>query len=213
MGTLRDNRARLALAAGAGAILIALAVALVASDSERRVAGTNLIAPLNPTVEVRPGGSACQPVKNLPGGAGYARVRADAGGGEIEPRISVTESGRPLSFGESAGPEGAIEVPLEPVTRPAALARVCVANRGGEPMLLYGERKRTRGGGFAYLYGVSFLEDEPSSLLTRADVAAQRFGNGQAGWLGAWAMWLALALAVAAAGVGMVVALRAGERG
>jgi hypothetical protein len=208
MGRLAgDNRARLIAATAAGLLLIAAAVLAFAADSKQRVAGTNLLAPLNPTVEVRPGGRACERIRHLPAGAAAVRIRADAGAGEISPRVKISKGDALVSSGSARGPEGTIEVPLDPATEAIRDARVCVSNAGREALLLYGERKRAPGG-FRYRYGVTFLEDGSSSFLTRADVVSRRFHNGQAGALGAWAMWLALALGVAAGALALALQLR-----
>jgi len=208
MGRLAgDNRVRLIAATAAGSLLIAAAVLVFAFDSKQRVAGTNLLAPLNPTVEIRPGDRACERIRHLPAGAAAVRIRGDAGGGEISPRVKILKGGALVSSGSAQGPEGAIEVPLEPATEAIRAARLCVSNAGPEPLLLYGERKRSPGG-FRYRFGVTFLEDGRSSFVTRADVISQRFHNGQAGALGAWAMWLALALGVAAGALALVALLR-----
>jgi hypothetical protein len=213
MGRLAgDNRARLIAAAAVGALLIAAAVLVAAVHSERRVAGTNLLAPLNPTVEVRPGGRACELIRHVPAGAGAVRLRAD-GGGEVALRVGVSKGGRVLNRGRAEADDGPIVIPLEPETEAVAGARLCVANAGSQAALLYGERKRgSEGpGDYRYRFAVTFLEAESSSLLTRADVVAQRFGNGQAGALDSWALWLALLLGLAAGALAIATVLR-GER-
>jgi hypothetical protein len=146
-------------------------------------------------------------IRHLPAGAAAVRIRADAGAGEISPRVKISKGDALVSSGSARGPEGTIEVPLDPATEAIRDARVCVSNAGREALLLYGERKRAPGG-FRYRYGVTFLEDGSSSFLTRADVVSRRFHNGQAGALGAWAMWLALALGVAAGALALALQLR-----
>jgi hypothetical protein len=201
-------RVRWAAAAGIAAVLAAIAIFL--SGSDRRVAGTNTIAPFI-SIETVKRLQACQRVPHLPGGARFVRFEARTASGEIEAmRVVIGDRrGRLISEGGVRDvPDGEeVDVPLRPETKGASRALVCIYNRGREPIRLFGENKRPFKGADVSLWrqmiAMTFLEPEPSSWFARRDLIVDRYRLGHAGAIGEWELWLALLLALAASGLAL----------
>jgi hypothetical protein len=209
-------------AAAVGVAAVVAAICLFSFGSDRRVVGTNTIAPMI-SVELLPEKPVCERTEDVPAGAGVVRVRAErkttANRGS-EPssiaglRVELKDSRGRISAGTVFGPrEGLIEVPMRPATRAAPEARVCVLNLDTDSLLLFGEQKRPFEGATQaqreVRVGLTFLEDEPSTWFSRAGTIVSRFGYGHAGWVGGWAIWFAGILAIAASMLALWQTVRA----
>jgi len=212
-------RVRWAAAAGIAAVLAAVVIFL--SGSDHRIRGTNTVAPLISirTLKVSP---ACYGVAHLPGGASYLRIRAEARSGEIDRLRAVIGNRRGNLISEGVVrdvPSGRrVDVPLQPETRGAGDALVCVYNRGREPLILFGENKRPFKGAPVERWNqelaMTFLEPEPSNWWARRGLIADRYRLGHTGVVASTGFWVAIVLALAAATLALrlVAISAAGER-
>jgi hypothetical protein len=225
-------RTRYAAAAGAAAVAVAVGVFLLIPHHP--IAGTNTIAPLNPVVGLGGGKSVCEEVPRLPSDAGSVRLRA-ARGTPVEvyaadrntsrfdsiAGLTVTiedrRGGRISSGTVRDVDSGKITVPLRPVPPAAAPVRLCVSNLDRQVVSVFGELKRPfPGAPLAQqepVVGMTFLEAESQTWLSRLTTIARRYGYGHAGILGSWALALAGLLAVALSALAMRQIVRDAERG
>lgn len=214
-------RTRYAVAAGLVAVIAAVAISL--ASSERRVIGTNTVAPLYAAVTLLPEKPACERIKRVPAGAGYLRLNmqlpetvvkeADRSSSIDGVRATLADSRGTLASGVARGFEGGpVEVPLLRETRGARHARLCVRSLDRRTLALFGEQKRPFPGAPLEKrderFAVTFLQPEPSSRLARADAAPKRYELGHWGLIGGWGLWLAGVLAVCASALALWLVAR-----
>jgi hypothetical protein len=210
-----------AVAAGVAAVIAAVAIFLL--HSERRVIGTNTVAPLYGAVTLFPEKAACETIKRVPAGAGYLRLKVQLTETVVEEadpsasirgiRVALSDPrGRSTSGVARGFEEGPVEVPLASETRGARSARLCVRSLDRRLLTLFGEQKRPFPGAPAEKrderFAIAFLQPEPSSRLTRADATGKRYEFGHAGLVGGWALWAAGVLALAAAALALWLVAR-----
>jgi hypothetical protein len=197
-------RRRLA-AAAAGAVLIAAAVLAFSLGKHPVVAGTNTAVPVFPAFSVGSGGTECQLVSRIPAKASHVRLVVTSLEGE-RPVLQVGLTDRRGPFAISEKKEailGGIVLPLKERTRAAHPANLCISNRGDGEVVFAGEEKRLRRGDAPSevrggVASVAFLRPGTSSWAARRDLIAERYANSQAGALGGWSLWTAIAFAVIA---------------
>jgi hypothetical protein len=197
-------RKRLA-AAGAGAVLIAAAALAFSLGKHPVVAGTNTVSPVFPAFSAGSGATQCQLVSRVPAKASHVRLVVTSLKGE-RPVLQVKIADRHGSVAISERREailGGMVLPLRKRTRAAHPANLCISNRGDGQIVFAGEEKRLpdgdgptqpRGG----IAGVTFLRPGTSSWGARRDLIAERYAHSQAGALGEWSLWTAVAFAVVA---------------
>jgi hypothetical protein len=216
-------RTRYAVAAGVAVVVAAVAIFL--ASSERRVIGTNVVAPLYGAVALTDEQAVCERAPHVPAGAEYVRLRVELTETVIEgSEPSASIRGLRVALSDPRGPiakgtvrdfrEGPVEIPLSRETRRAREGRFCVRGLDRRLLSLFGERKRRfkgarpprlQGGPRRYLdrFAIAFLQAEPSSRLARADAVADRYRFGHAGGVGGWALWVAGLLALAASALAL----------
>jgi hypothetical protein len=214
-------RPRYAVAAGIAAV--AAGVALFLLSSERRVIGTNTIAPLVSAVYLYPNATVCERISHVPSGAGYVRLRIELARTAVEGsepsasirgiRVILSDSRGRISFGSALGfREGVIEVPLAREIRRATDARLCIRSLDSRQLVVFGEEKKPFAGAPPAKredrFGVIFLQPDGSSRLARAETIVKRFEFGHAGAIGGWALYLAALLALIASGIALWLVAR-----
>ncbi len=217
-------RRRHAVAAGIAVVLVPVALFLL--SSERRVIGTNTIAPLYAAVNVFPDEQACEQLKRVPAGAERVRLRAELTETVVEGsdpdssiegiRVALGDSSGRISSGEALGfREGEVEIPLDqptPSRGRSGRSRICARNLDQRLLTLFGEEKKPFKGAPPakrdHRFAVSFLQGEPTRQLARAETVERRYEFGHAGFIGGWGLWLAGLLALAAGGLALWLAAR-----
>jgi hypothetical protein len=171
-----------------GVAVLVVCVAVVLAQSDARQAGTNSIVEVGRVAELRSGERHCQPGETVPRDA--ARLRLLVGTfGQPVPEISVAArdgEGRVITRGRwpaGRGREGHIVIPLQRVERTAPGLEVCVATRGGERLVLYGQAPNIR---------LEWLRPGSESWYALVPAIAHRFSLGKASLFGPF--WLAIAL-------------------
>jgi hypothetical protein len=197
-------RTRLA-AAAAGAVLIAAAVLVFSLGKHPVVAGTNTVSPVFPAFSAASGATQCQLVSRVPAKASHVRLVVTSLKGErpvLQVRI-VDRHGQVAISEKRQAILGGMVLRLRERTRAAHPANICISNRGDGRIVFAGEEKRLpdgagpsqpRGG----VAGVTFLRPGTPSWAARRDLIAERYANSQAGTLGEWSLWTAVAFAVIA---------------
>lgn len=210
-------RTRLVLAVGSLALVLALVLTL--SVSEPRRAGTNNVAPAGVVAALASGQEVCQ-AENVPPGASRVVLGVEPATGPPH-RLAVRMSVR----GRVHRGRGA--EPAEQPTVSAQLADVveggdgslCVRNAGqGELRLLgassAGEPPEVGAGDTAQATGplrVDYYRAGEETWWELGATVADRLALGNAGFLGPWALWLAVALSLGAAALAIAVLARAGR--
>jgi hypothetical protein len=166
-------------------------VVLVLSGSEPRRSGTNNVPGGGEIAQLDPGDRRCQ-AADVPGGTGRVAVPAYSPAGEPV-RLAVTVrsaagGARSLGSTSAVAPDGDPLAPLEPAP-PSGAAEVCVRNAGAGRVALLG---------ISNVFGVDFYPRSDQSWWQAAPAVARHFGFGKSGLVGAWALWLALALVLGA---------------
>ena len=214
-------RVRYAVAAGVAVVIAAVSVFLL--HSERRVIGTNTIAPLYGAVPLLPEKPACERVKRVPSGAGRLRLKVQLTETLVEGtdpsasinglRVTLLDAPNRATSGIARDfTEGSVEVPLARETEGASNARLCVHSLDPRLLTLFGEQKRPFPGAPVdkrdERFAVAFLQPEASSRLDRADAVVKRYEFGHAGLVGGWALWLGGLLALCASGLALWLVAR-----
>ena len=214
-------------AAAAGVALITAAVLGFALAAHPVVAGTNGIDPLYDTVFLRGGVPYCQQVPDLPSETSRVQVRVSRMSGATRSlRVVIVDRRGRIARGEApvAG-GGNLTVELDRATPEHRIrhAGACFTNLDRGEIVLAGETKRCTprdtgagttapclhpsskppGEKYRWLVGMRFLRSGSTSWLSDANLILDRFELGQAGWFGAWAVWLAAALALIAAALAL----------
>jgi hypothetical protein len=217
---------RYAAAAGVAAVVAALGAFLLIPH--HKVLGTNGIARLGPFLPVDPGKSQCERVPNVPAGSGYIRIGAVSAdpaaaldarkdfsrfGPVHRLRVTVGPARAPIASGTVTDADsGTIDVPLDHPAKGTARARVCVSNLGDDVVTLYGEGKHLGAGPPVPVLAVTWLDSGSTSWLSHPGVILSRFRDGHGGAIGAWALWLATALMLLAAGLAFWLMLKSSRR-
>jgi hypothetical protein len=165
---------------------------VVLSGSEPRRSGTDDLAPAGVAATLAPGERACQPTSVPDDSARVALAGAPAAGGAGAARLTVTveRGGEVVARGRFAGltADGRLDVALAS-TPPPGPAELCVRNAGRQPLTLLGAPE---------VLAVDYYRAGDESWWQVAPAVADRFGLGKAGFVGSWALWLALGAVVAA---------------
>jgi hypothetical protein len=206
---------RLRLAAAAvGVVLIAAAVLAESLSSQPMVAGHSSVEPVRPALYVVAGAPQCQTLSRLPAGADRVELQINnVTGGARRLRADISDPNGPLTAGElSSVSPGQAVVELRPRTRAAHPATLCFSNPGPGRIVLGGDAKRPPTGPKGKFQKplaatAVFLRPGSSSWFAQTGTIAERYANSQTGITGGWSLWLAIALAIAAALVGLWAAL------
>jgi hypothetical protein len=205
---------RAALAGGLAIVLVAAAIVL--SDREPRMAGSNLVPELGFLPELAPGQRLCQAQELVPRDADSVRILVGTFGGPgggLD--VTLDTRGRRLTQG-SLPPghgQGHLTVPIRPLSRTTGDATLCIANRGDSKVALGGSDRVSpfaRVGG-AELPGrarVEYMRPGRESWWSLAGEVVHRFGYGKAGLLGSWTLFAALLLMLVAGAAAAVALLR-----
>jgi hypothetical protein len=189
-------RSALIAVAAVGALALLAAAAL--DDRER--AFTVGVPPVRVAVELPPGESSCRSGIDVP--AGFSRVQlATASFGRPGPPLSVTAGDARGTVPGGYPDNSTVEVSLSEI-EPRQRVEVCVTNEGDRRMALYGAPPDTPPD---YLgdpdlkpeIAVTFLRDEPKSMLELVPEAFERAALFRPAWVGAWSFWVLLGLVVA----------------
>jgi hypothetical protein len=183
------------VAIGLAALLVGIAVD--ASGSARRLAGSNLVADVGLVAQLPPGGKLCQPGL-VPGDTAALRLRVD-GGARPRPALAaaVLQGTRTVASGELlAGAPGIVDVPLSHVRHVVDQATTCVMNRGNTDVSLAGTPTPKQG-----LVRMEYMRPGNESWWALLPTLVHRFGLGKSHWLGGWSLLLVGLLMVASAGI------------
>ncbi len=193
-------RARLA-AGGVGVLLVGVAALAFLQTRHPEVAGTNSVGPYAPAWSIPAISTRCQTLRRVPAGANRVRVALSSAPREGPVQAAIVRHGTPVAQGAIRPRLGKVNFKLGRQTPAIQHARLCISNLGNQPLVFLGEHKRTRKHPEAAMKrpvpSVIFLKRGTSSWLGRAGTIIRRFGYQQAWVLGAGALWVAAALAVA----------------
>jgi hypothetical protein len=205
-------RTRLA-AAAAGTLLIAAVIVAFALSSHPVVAGTSGVEPVRPTLFLGGGTpEKCQALSRVPRGADRMRLLVTfLEGGARHLHVEISDPDGMVAAGDLAPARiGERLIRLRPMTRAAHGATLCLSNPGPGTIVVGGDAKKAResanGQRQAEKQGVAsvaFLRPGSSSWFAQSGTIADRYANSQTGITGAWSLWLAVLLAVAAALIGL----------
>jgi hypothetical protein len=176
---------------GVAVVAAACVLLVVLSGSEPRRAGTDDVAPSGVALRLAPGERACQS-EVVPGDAARVAVAgAPAAGGTRAARLTVAveRAGEVVASGRPRGltADGRLDVALASTPEPGP-AELCVRNDGRQPLTLLGASE---------LFAVDYYRAGDETWWQAAPAVARRFGLGKAGFLGSWALWLALGAVIA----------------
>jgi hypothetical protein len=198
-------------AALVGTGLIAAAILAYSLGKHPLVAGTNTASAISPAVVIRGGETHCQLIARVPAKVSHVQLAVNSiEGPPGDLRIKLRERGQKAEFagGRRLIP-GADVIHLKEPTRALHPASLCMHYFGSGQIVLTGERKRLpisaahSGGQRGGVASVVFFRPGLASWASRRDVIADRYANDQAGALGRWSLWLAIAAAIAAAALGL----------
>lgn len=181
---------RIALAAAVVAALVALGVVL--SDSKQRQAGSNYVPELAETQKLRGDDEYCQDGQTIPKDAAGVRLLVGTYGQPTPPlTVTVEAGGKEVTSGRLAGGggEGHVEVPLRPVERTVAGARVCLHAAAKGRTVLYGTLEQVR---------FEWQRAGDESWFALAPTVAHRFSLAKANPFGGLLLPVAILLLVAA---------------
>jgi hypothetical protein len=203
-GSIRLTRAGIALFASLAALAVALAVVL--SGSPLVVARANPVPPDRPIAKLEGGAGACQSGEAAPARIAAIRLTLVAAVGP-RIRVSVSVDGRTLTGGTAVGgwTSGAVTVPVAPLERPLAAARVCFAlGRSAEAVEVGGSAAgpataaRTLSGHvLPGRFTIEYMRPSSASWWSSIETVARRLGLGHA----PSGTWLAAILLLAMGGV------------
>ena len=194
-------------AALAGTALIAAAVLAYSLGKHPLVAGTNSASAISPAVVIRGGETHCQVIARVPSGVSHVQLAVTSiQGPPGDLRIKLRERGQKAEFvgGRRLVPGGDV-IRLKRPTRALHPASLCMHYFGSGLIILSGERKRLpvsaahAGGRRGGVASVVFFRPGLVSWAGRRDLIADRYANDQAGALGRWSLWLAIAASIGAA--------------
>jgi hypothetical protein len=204
---------RTVLAGGLAIVLAAVAVLL--SDRQPRMAGSNLVPDFGLLPELPAGKRLCQTEELVPAGAATVRVRIAASRAPGLLDLNVEAGGNRVTRGRVATTPGDqfLTVPIEPVARTTDGARLCITNRGASPVALAGSDRiqppaKADGGSLPGRVRVDYFRPGRESWWALIGTVVHRFGYGRADLLGSWTLFLALGLTMCAIAVAAVAVLR-----
>jgi hypothetical protein len=197
-------------AAIAGGVLVLGVLAVYAVGTHPVILGSNKVAPLYVGPEVPKDAAHCQSLVRVPAKA--RRVRVVATGVHNPPgtlRVKIGDQSGPFDKGvKKQVYPGTLAIGLNRPTRRAHRAQICFVNRGKGRIVLAGEKRLVTHDPKAEVQtermaSIVFVRPHKSTWLARRDLIADRFANSQPGGFGGWSLWLALALAAVAIGLGL----------
>jgi hypothetical protein len=215
---------RVALALGLSLLVVFAGAAWALSVERPRLAGTNNVFDNFANVELAPGQEACAQAELVPGDTGAVRVHAQASeppGGPVAARL--VRDGREIARGGRPGgwTDGEIDVPVRPAVESTTPdVDVCLANRGGATIALWGhgapegtlQRTVREGEPLDERIRLSYVRPGPESGWELIGALDSRMSVGRGSWMEGWALygWLAaLAGLLAAVTIGVLRELRA----
>jgi hypothetical protein len=201
------------------AVIAAVLVAFALS-SNPVVAGHSAVEPKRPSLFLTAGAQECQQLSQLPRGANRVKLLVTyVTGGARDLNLDIYDRNGRMTSGNLSPPKpGTRIVKLQSLTRAARGATLCFSNPGQGEIIVGGDVKRVpaRPKGKKVekrlIASAIFLRPGSSSWAAQADTIAGRYANSQTGLTGAWSLWVAILLAVAAALVGLWSILASPER-
>jgi hypothetical protein len=209
-----------AAAAAAGMALIAAVIAAYSLSSRQVVAGQSAVEPNRPSLFLTAHAEECQMLSRLPAGADRIQVLVTyVTGGARNLHVDIYDRrGRMTSGDLNPATPGERVIGLRQRTRAAHGATLCFVNPDQGEIIVGGDVKRVpaRPKGKKVekrlIASVIFLRPGSSSGFSQAGAIADRYANSQTGLTGAWSLWVAVLLAVAAALIGVSSVLTLPER-
>jgi hypothetical protein len=203
-------------------------VAIDASGSANRMAGSNLIGQIvvvrdgravrdvQPVAKLPPGARLCQ-AWTVPADTSAVRVRIFTSAPAAPPLAAeIVSGGRTVSSGAlPAGPARELAtIPITRVRRSLLDAQICIVNRGPSAVSLGGaatpqnQAVRVNGVPQGGLVRFDFLRPGSESWWQLLPTVVHRFGLAKSHWLGAWTFFLTGLLVVLAVGLAVRTLLR-----
>jgi hypothetical protein len=204
-------RTRLA-AAAAGSLLIAAVIVGFSLRSHPVIAGTSGVEPIRPTLFLGGGTPRqCQAISRVPRGADRMRLLVTfLEGGARHLHVEISSPRGPVAAGDlKPARTGERLIKLRPLTPAAHRATLCLSNPGHGTIVIGGDAKKVNGSASGRqadkqgIASVAFLRPGSSSWFAQTGAIADRYANSQTGITGAWSLWLAVLLAIAAALIGL----------
>ena len=189
----------------------ALALLAVAALDDRERAFAVGLPPVRIAAELPPGERACRTGIDVP--AGFSRVQlATASFHRPGPPLTVTAGDARGAVPGGYPDNSTVEADLDEIAD-GERVEVCVTNEGDRRMALYGAPADTPPD---YLgdpelkpeIAVTFLRDEPESMLELVPEAFERAALFRPAWVGAWTFWVLLGLVAAGVPLLLVAAYR-----
>lgn len=177
-----------------------LALLAAAALDERERAFTLGLPPVRIAAELTPGERACHRGIDVP--ASFSRVRlATSSFGRTGPALTVTAGNARGTVPAGYPDNSTVEVRVGEVAAGERID-VCVTNDGDHRVALYGSPTDTS---HDHIFdedltpeiGVTFLREEPRSMLALVPDAFERAALFRPAWVGAWTFWVLLGLVVA----------------
>jgi hypothetical protein len=196
-------------AAAAGIALIAAAVLAFSLGKHPLVVGTNTASPLSPSVVIHGGETHCQLISRVPAGVSHVQLFADTiEGAPGDFRVKLRDRTGKIQFaGGRRLVLGSDVIRLKQPTTALHPARLCMHYFGRGHVVLAGERKRVpetiHTGQRRGVASILFLRPGLASWASQRDLIADRYANDQAGALGRWSLWLAIAAVIGAAALAL----------
>ncbi len=208
---------RVVAAVAATLVAAAAALAVVLSDREARLAGSNDVVPSSFIAQVPPRATLCQRFEDLPPRTGSLRIVAglrDGPGPRFEAVLRDARGAAVARGGVRPGWRGgALTIPLD-VRRAASEATLCLRNAGPGRVALAGlgapapDAARIGDVDARGRVAVAYLRPGRESWWALAGTVRARFARGRGGFLGGAAPWVAIGLALAAWAVAIAVVVR-----
>ena len=133
---------------GAGFALLLTIMVVTLAQSAARSAGSNHVPEVAEVVELRGDARRCQDGVTIPKDAGRLLLLIGTYGRPVpELRVVATgPDGEKVTAGErrSGGPEGRVEIPVQPVSETEPGSRVCISVAGSGRTVLYGDGQSLR---------------------------------------------------------------------
>jgi hypothetical protein len=194
------------VALGVGLVLLAIAWAITLSGSPLVVAHANTTPAYEPVLEATGHSGACQDGELLPAGISAIRLILVAVVGP-QVNVTVTAGARPLAAGAtgSGWTAGAVTVPVKPLSRPVANARICFKlGRSAEDVVVGGSKasassaaRSLDGKPIPGRFTVEYMHRGSGSWWSSAKSVSRHLGLGHA----PAGSWIALLLIAAMGGV------------
>lgn len=192
--------ARIVVALGAVGLVVGLALTFSARSATWL--GSNGVPRAQWVYVIDAGKEFCQDSIDVPPGAGTIRMRIGTHDQPGPPMtVRILEGENTLTRGSVARgwPSGDIDVNFNPLDDGFENARVCVYNDGPTRLAL---------AGIDGLMGAQFYTRERRSWWGQFGILRDRFAEGRSTWFGAWSLYVALGLVLAAAALGLATMWR-----